>query len=755
LNPFKDNAPDQDNPGCARILITEDSLGIARALARALTLGLYGDHYEVDTCDNGETAQHILESQAVDAPYDLLITDLRLPGQDGLSLIEWARQNHPNLRSLLITAYGSPQVEERARTIANAYLPKPFRINDLLQLVHHLLEQPPAPPISRLAKETGEIPPQVKASSPTHLFILATDLDGTLAENGWVAPETWEMLRKGKTNGLSIILVTGRALETFITNGPFNELCEAIVAENGAIVYFPRRDTIAFPFGRLTPAVLQRLDSLEIPLERGMAIVATHVPHDAAILDVLRSVGGGATVEYNRGAVMVLPLGATKGTGLQYALTELGYSAHNVIGCGDAENDRSLFEVVEFAAAVASAPPGIKALADMILPQNNGAGVRSLLADWLSDSLPAYRSRPYRNLTLGRTPSGRSVYLDPFVLLNKNLGIFGASSSGKSWLAGLLTEELLKQGYQVCVIDPEGDYRALAAGPHIVILGGSSAPLPAITDVINFLESGRISLIIDLSMTPGGDNQAYIQELMRALHNLRLRRGRPHWFLLDEAQNYIYPNSEMLELLGEVAERGGLGIVSYRPSQIDGSVMEKISQWLLTRLTEPEDIEALRPYVSCLKNSDEVLVQLPDLAVGQVFLCQGDTELWLPPPESIVRFQVGPRTVPHIRHLHKYLRAPLPAPKRFYFHDQPERYLGRSAANLWEFKEVLLEINLNSINYHLQRGDFEHWVKDVLHDQELAHRIHRLTQRGYQDENLRKALVEVVGSRYEELESLA
>ena len=74
-----------------------------------------------------------------------------------------------------------------------------------------------------------------------HLTILACDLDGTLATDGKVTPETWEALRQAKAAGLILILVTGRTLNTFPADGPFAELCEAIVAENGAVVYFPQK----------------------------------------------------------------------------------------------------------------------------------------------------------------------------------------------------------------------------------------------------------------------------------------------------------------------------------------------------------------------------------------------------------------------------------------------------------------------------------------------------------------------------------
>ena len=181
----------------ARILLVEDSLGIARALSRALMLSP-GGTYRVTTCTSGEEALEKLQADT----YDLLITDLRLPGMDGLNLLAWARENYPDTRSVLITAYGSPQVEERARRLVNAYLPKPFRLHDLIQIVHSILEAPAAPPPSLLEHETRPTEEAVIAmperESITHLIVLATDFDGTLAMNGHVTSETWEMLRQAK-----------------------------------------------------------------------------------------------------------------------------------------------------------------------------------------------------------------------------------------------------------------------------------------------------------------------------------------------------------------------------------------------------------------------------------------------------------------------------------------------------------------------------------------------------------------------------
>lgn len=590
-----------------------------------------------------------------------------------------------------------------------------------------------------------------------HLKVLACDLDGTLTKNGEVANETWATLRQAKAAGLTLILVTGRILDTFSADGPYAELCDAIVAENGAIVYFPRHDRVESPFGHVSAAVIKHLECLAVPLERGTAIVATRVPHDEAVLAVLREIGGGATVEYNRGAVMVLPPGATKGTGLRYALHELGYSPCNVVACGDAENDRSFFEVVELAAAVANAVPDIQELADVVLPYENGAGVRWLINQLLAGHVPSHRQlRPERRLLLGHSMDGTPLHLDPFALIDGNLGIFGASGSGKSWLAGLLAEELLKKGYQTCIIDPEGDYRGLRAFPHSLILGGEQTHLPPVVDVVTLSEYSDVNLVLDLSLFSVEKRNAYVLELLRALQSLRKQRGRPQWLMIDEIQSFCpIEDRELTELIVEMMQNGGITLVSYRPSQIAQLLLKALDHWLLTRLSLPEEIAVLSPYLADQSGQSNALDNLPTLPLGQAYLSFHNERWHQTPTQDVVTFHVGPRAIPHVRHLHKYLRAPLPWPKRFYFRNESGRSLGGAAASFWEFSQALRELPIDSLRYHLRRDDFERWLRDVIHDDELARRVRKISRRDLHGEALRQALTDVVTSRFEELESLA
>jgi hypothetical protein len=245
-------------------------------------------------------------------------------------------------------------------------------------------------------------------------------------------------------------------------------------------------------------------------------------------------------------------------------------------------------------------------------------------------------------------------------------------------------------------------------------------------------------------------------EFVRALRGLRTRRGRPHWILIDEAQ-YFCPaeGGELTNLLLESLQDGlSVGLVSYRPSQLSPMLMEKLDNCLLTRLSSQLETNALGPYLAGYPDNQDLAAQLAILPVGQAYLCSNSFKPVLSNLKSPICFQVGPRAIPHIRHLQKYLRAPLPDNKRFYFCAPNGINLGSSAASLWEFRETLGTIQLGSLQYHQARGDFEHWIQGVLGDAELAHLVYKLDGGQIEGETLRQSLLELVIHRYNELENL-
>jgi len=117
-----------------RILIVDDETAVAFFLQEGLS-GL-GDEYQVSSTPSAELA---LE-QIRDQPFDLLVIDYCLPGIDGLDLIERLESVSPNTRTILITAYDSPEIQNAAHRLrAYHYFAKPFPIQDLMSTVEKAL----------------------------------------------------------------------------------------------------------------------------------------------------------------------------------------------------------------------------------------------------------------------------------------------------------------------------------------------------------------------------------------------------------------------------------------------------------------------------------------------------------------------------------------------------------------------------------------------------------------------------------------
>jgi CheY-like chemotaxis protein len=120
-----------------RILIVEDEEKIAYTLARALRRASDND-FTVEIQNAPLDAINLFKTQE----FDLLITDQRMPGMSGLELIAHVRREYPETRAILITGFGSPEIEAEARRLANGYLTKPFNLPDVLDLVQDVIRDP-------------------------------------------------------------------------------------------------------------------------------------------------------------------------------------------------------------------------------------------------------------------------------------------------------------------------------------------------------------------------------------------------------------------------------------------------------------------------------------------------------------------------------------------------------------------------------------------------------------------------------------
>ncbi|HUP29635.1 MAG TPA: HAD family hydrolase, partial [Usitatibacter sp.] len=361
---------------------------------------------------------------------------------------------------------------------------------------------------------------------------IALDYDGTIAHDGGVPPHVLDGLRRLKASGRKVLLVTGRELDELLGILPEIGIFDRVVAENGALMYYPesgeRRELGEPP----PPAFVEALRASGIPLSVGHTIVATVRPHERVVLECIADQGLELQVIFNKGAVMVLPPGCNKASGLRHALAELGLSARNVVAAGDGENDHALLELAEYSVATANAIQTLRDAADRVTRATHGDGILEIIEGLLQSDLaelPPKRRR--RALCLGKDANGVDV-----VFPSRRASILVAGESGGTQeLACALLERLCKAGYQFCILDTRGDFLDLKSA----VVFGTRDNSPSVEEVFTALEKPDVQTVVCLAAVPEAERPAFVDKLLVPLRELRARTGRPHWIVVDEAHDLM------------------------------------------------------------------------------------------------------------------------------------------------------------------------------------------------------------------------
>jgi hydroxymethylpyrimidine pyrophosphatase-like HAD family hydrolase len=571
-------------------------------------------------------------------------------------------------------------------------------------------------------------------------FALATDYDGTLAHDGMVSPATIAAMERLRATGRRLILVTGRELDDLLRVLPQIELFDRVVAENGALIYTPATRE-AHPLGEPPPEVfVAALQAQGVaPLSVGRVIVATWHPNETVVLTTIRDLGLEHQVIFNKGAVMVLPPGINKAAGLRAALEQLGLSPHNVVGIGDAENDHAFMSICECSVAVANALPMVKERADYVTRGDHGAGVSELIEMIVADDLRELQPRiAGRQILLGTRAdaSGAEVSIASYGV---NLLLTGSSGAGKSTLATAVLERLAAQGYQFCIIDPEGDYEAFEGA---VTLGDPSRD-PSADAVIELLETSSQNVVVNLLGVALTDRPAFFEQLLPRIQELRARTGRPHWLVIDEA-HHLLPTSWRPSPSTLPQELSGLLLITVHPDHVAPAVLSLINTIITVGESPEKGIDAFA----------EALGQAaPD--VGPLTLEPGEALLWSRTPVSKAgpgdsapfRLRIAPSSSERRRHSRKYAEGSLGEDKSFYFRG-PEQKLNLRAQNLLLFIQLADGVDDETWLHHLRQGDYARWFREAIKDQELAAEAERVEQLGGSAKESRAAIKAAIEERY-------
>jgi hypothetical protein len=557
---------------------------------------------------------------------------------------------------------------------------------------------------------------------------LACDYDGTLASNGQVSPETIAALEKAKKSGRKLILVSGRELPDLEKVFERLDLFEVAVLENGALLYEPAHQRQALLTESPDLRFVDALRARGVPVSVGKAIVATWIPHEQVVLEVIRELGLELHVIFNKGAVMVLPSGVNKGTGLLAALNLLGLSPHNCVGVGDAENDHAFFTLCECSVAVANALPAVKDRADLIMRNARGAGVEELIAELVKNDLSELTSAlPRLRFVFGEADDGK-----PFTvpLYGNSILICGPSGSGKSTAVAKILQELQARSYQYCIIDPEGDYSDFADA----IVVGDADRAATCEEVLSILRKQE-SAVVNLLGISFNDRPMFFAKLLPHIQQLRTTLGRPHWLVLDEAHHLLpsswAPAPEMFP-----SEISNVIFVTVHPDHIAPHALEKVRLALAVGRKPGKSFQALA-----------LARKVPVPRVGDYDLDHHQVLAWHQNSDyELERVRFTPAEAERRRHLRKYAAGDVQE-KAFYFRGRDGK-LNLRAQNLSIFLQMAEGVDEDTWNFHLRNGDFSSWMRTAIKDDELADDVERVERSQLSAKDSFARVREIVERRY-------
>lgn len=242
------------------------------------------------------------------------------------------------------------------------------------------------------------------------------------------------------------------------------------------------------------------------------------------------------------------------------------------------------------------------------IPFRKGTEVNKANKETVFDAL----NLPKEGLYIGDIRSfDAPVYLDVEKTMEKHIGIFGRTASGKSYTAAVLAEELLENQQSIIIIDPHGEYASLAVqengdpADYRVVQYGDPELLddPECKDIrdddieyTDFARTGQAT-ILNLKGFNEEWRREFVDGVLDVLYNARTRNQIcPTKVFIDEAHQFAgRKKSTRCDRIKTVASEGRkfgftLALISQRPASIDASIRSQLQTLTLHKLTDDTDV---------------------------------------------------------------------------------------------------------------------------------------------------------------------
>ena len=493
------------------------------------------------------------------------------------------------------------------------------------------------------------------------------------------------MLKKVKTSSRKILLVTGRELDELKEIFPEHTIFDMVVAENGALLYDPATAEETKLGETPPPVFVEELIKRGVQrISTGRVIVATWEPYQHVVLEVIKNSGIERQVIFNKGAVMILPPGVNKATGLEAGLKKLEMSMHNVVVAGDAENDTAMFLTAECSVAVANALPAVKQQADWVVSGDHGDGIIELANHLLEDDLVAMNDILNRHfLMLGHTDDESQFSISPY---RDGIMLTGASGGGKTTLTASFLEALIEKKYQFCLVDPEGDYTEFS---NCVVIG-SSEHSPQLDEVITILRDSSQNVNVCLLGIKLNDRPSFIKNLISEINKLRASKGHPHWLILDEV-HHLFPTEVESSFFNIPADFKNFMMITMSPESVNKEIT-KHADLLIVVGDEPQlSFEKF----ATLKGVEKPVTSISPQPRGKAWIW--DLKNGANP---FVITSVKPK---HILQRHKKKYATGDMKENSFYFTGPQSKLNLKAQNLAFFSQIAEGIDDDTWMFHLKK----------------------------------------------------